>query len=115
MKTHIDFKGKKIHFKDEGEGPVLVLLHGFLESLHIWDDFAAELTGSFRVVRIDLPGHGQTEVIDGKSGMTLMAKAVKAVLDELAIAECVMIGHSMGGYVTLEFALQFGGMLRGLG
>ncbi len=115
MKNFIDFKGKTIHYKDEGSGPALVLLHGFLESMQIWDGFTGELSKDFRIIRIDLPGHGQTSFMGRETNMVLMAKTVKAVLDELQIDECVMIGHSMGGYVTLEFALKYGEKLRGFG
>ncbi len=112
MKT-INFKTHSISFKDEGRGKIIVLLHGFMESLQIWDDFTAVLSKSFRVVRVDLPGHGETPVIDKVHSMALMAEVVKTVLDALKIDKCVMIGHSMGGYVTLEFAKQFPELLAG--
>ncbi len=104
-----------LHYKDEGSGPVLVLLHGFTENMGIWDDFTRQLKKVFRVVRIDLPGHGKSPVLGKIHTMEMMAEEVKAVLTALKIRKCVMIGHSMGGYVTLSFASKYSTMLRGFG
>lgn len=104
---------KKICFTDQGQGNALVLLHGFLGSLHIWDDFSRILSSHFRVVTIDLPGHGGSDVIEDAT-METLAETVKAVLDSLQINACLVVGHSMGGYVALEFARQYPQLLRGL-
>ncbi|NCC72431.1 MAG: alpha/beta hydrolase [Sphingobacteriia bacterium] len=110
----IIFKEKPVHYKTEGEGNTLVFLHGFIESLEIWEDFSRALSKKFKIVRIDLPGHGKTPLIEKIHTMELMAASVKAVLDALDIKRCVMVGHSMGGYVTLEFAKQYPQMLSGI-
>lgn len=110
----IEFREKAIYYKAEGNGQALVLLHGFLESSAIWDHFASVLSKSYKVVRIDLPGHGRTPVIDKTHTMELMAESVKRVLDHLQISKCLMVGHSMGGYVTLEFARNYPEMLKGM-
>lgn len=89
------------------------MLHGFLGSLQIWNDFSRELSTHFRVIAIDLPGYGSSDVIEDAS-MEAFAATVKAVLDSLQIKTCLMAGHSMGGYVSLEFARQNPEMLRGL-
>ena len=101
------FKGKKINYTIQGEGEALVLIHGYLESLEIWDEFAEDLAHDFKVIRVDLPGHGLSEVIQETHEMELLAGAVKTVLDENRIGSAVVIGHSMGGYVTLAFADQY--------
>ena len=111
----ITFKNKKISYRTNGIGKCLVLLHGFLESQEIWDAFAQELSKEFKVVTIDLPGHGNSEQTGEVHTMQLMSDAVKALLDHLQVKECVMIGHSMGGYVTLEFASRFPEYLKGIG
>jgi len=108
-------KGKNLHYKDEGSGRALVLIHGFPESIAIWEDFTRTLTRHFRVIRIDLPGHGQSGMLGEVHSMELMAEAVKAILDHAAVKECVMVGHSMGGYVTLAFAEKYPEMLNGFG
>ena len=111
----IKIKEKDIHYKSEGRGNTLVLLHGFLESLAIWEEFSKELASEFQIISIDLPGHGKSECIDSVHSMELMADAVKAVLDFQQVEKCVMIGHSMGGYVTLAFASKYSEMLKGFG
>lgn len=113
----IQFKNSQIHYTVEGKikQHSIVLLHGFTESLEIWDDFSAELSVDFKVICIDLPGHGKSACISKAHSMELMADAVKAVLDEESVEECVMIGHSMGGYVALAFAEKYPDSLKGLG
>ena len=107
--------GKKIHYRDEGAGRTLVLLHGFMNSLEVWNTYLLLYMREMRVILIDLPGHGKSDVFDEKHTMEFMASTVKAVLDHLEIRECVMVGHSMGGYVTLAFAEQYPHVLRGFG
>jgi pimeloyl-ACP methyl ester carboxylesterase len=108
------FKKEKVHFYDEGKGRVVVLLHGFLGSYKIWQNTIDDLAKSYRVIAIDLPGHGKTPCFGYAHSMDLMAKCVKAVLDQLKLKRYAMIGHSMGGYVALAFADLFPDHLKGL-
>jgi pimeloyl-ACP methyl ester carboxylesterase len=98
--------GAKVRYSDSGKGRVVVLLHGFLESLEVWygNGFAQELAKHYRVVSIDLPGHGKTECVGYVHRMERMAKVVKRVMDELGLRRYTLVGHSMGGYVALAFA-----------
>lgn len=109
------FKNSTVFFTVEGSGPTLVLLHGFLEDSSIFSSMAEQLSDRFRVVSIDLPGHGQSGTLGYVHTMEDMAGAVKAVLDELHVEQCVMVGHSMGGYVSLAFAEHHPAMLSGMG
>ncbi len=111
----IDFKKGRIYFEEYGSGRPLVLLHGFTESLKIWYDYKETLSKNFRLILIDLPGHGKSSVIEETHSMDLMADGVKAVLDHLNIPTSVIVGHSMGGYVSLAFARKHSRMLKGLG
>lgn len=95
------------------KGRCIVLLHGFLESSEIWKEYAQLLSQTYRVVCIDLPGHGKSESIGYVHTMEMMADCVKEILHSLQITKCVMIGHSMGGYVTLAFAEKYLRNLRG--
>jgi len=113
MDEQFEYTGKKINYKISGSGNCIVLLHGFLESLLIWDNFTDKLSSEFKLVAIDLPGHGNTDNFSETHTMEFMAETVKAVLDHLGIEECVMVGHSMGGYLTLAFAKQYPEMLNG--
>lgn len=111
----LKYKGKTIHYRVQGKGPALVLIHGFTESSAIWDDFTGELADTFQVITPDLPGHGQSECIGEVHTMLEMAAMVRELLDHLKVKCCVMIGHSMGGYVALSFGRQYAQMLVGLG
>ncbi len=108
------FKKETITFSDEGRGRVIVLLHGFLGSHEIWEKTKKDLSRSYRVIAIDLPGHGSTPCFGYVHTMELMAKAVKAVLDHLRLKRFVLAGHSMGGYVALAFADLFPDQVKGL-
>lgn len=101
--------GAKVRYADVGKGRVVVLLHGFLESLEVWfgNKFAQELAKHYRVIAIDLPGHGKSECVGYVHRMERMAAVVKAVMDELGLRRYTMAGHSMGGYVTLAFAEKY--------
>ncbi len=110
----IIYKGAKIHYKVEGSGEKvpLVLLHGFLEDLEIWSEIVKELQKERQVICIDLPGHGRSDGIANEHSMKLMADAVREVLKSLEITGFSIAGHSMGGYVSLEFLKNFPKMLK---
>jgi pimeloyl-ACP methyl ester carboxylesterase len=109
------YKGKTMNCQIRGEGPALVLIHGFTETSGIWEDFSRELSDTFQVIAPDLPGHGQSDCTGEVHPMEEMAEVVKSLLDQLGVPRCVMIGHSMGGYVSLAFARAHPEMLCGLG
>jgi pimeloyl-ACP methyl ester carboxylesterase len=110
---HTTFKQKKIHFTDQGKGEAIVFLHGFTEDSVIWKKFASRLEKKFRIICPDLPGHGKSECISSVHTMELQAEAILQVLDHLRIKKCLMVGHSMGGYVTQAFAGKYPGRLKG--
>ena len=114
MNEYLTFESHRIHYCIEGKGPAILLLHGFLESIEIWDDFAAVLSNEFTVVRIDLPGHGKSDNFSGIHTMDFMAMCAKYVLDHLKINNCLLAGHSMGGYVSLAFAENFPSISTGI-
>lgn len=107
-------RGKKVAFSDTGEGQCLVLLHGFTESSGIWKRFIRNLSGRFRVIAIDLPGFGMSECIAEVHTMEMLSEVVKKILLSRGIRQCVMAGHSMGGYVTMAFARLYPCMLKGI-
>ncbi|NOZ45886.1 MAG: alpha/beta hydrolase [Chlorobi bacterium] len=109
----MNFRDNLIRYKDSGSGNVIVLLHGYLESLNVWDDFALSLVEKYRVIRIDLPGHGKSGCISEIHSMDLMADVVQAVLQQCGVNKCFLIGHSMGGYVTLSFLEMYPHLLSG--
>ena len=91
-----------------------MLLHGFMENSSIWADMEGFLSKDFRLIKVDLPGHGLSEVKSSPQTMEMMADEVKATLDSLNLREVHLLGHSMGGYVSLAFAEKYPEMLRSL-
>ena len=114
MKKTIRFHGGSIAYQINGKGPAIVFLHGFLESTAIWDNFTEILQNEFRIIAIDLPGHGQSESLAEIHTMKLMAEAVKEVFRVENIEKSILVGHSMGGYVALQFAAENEKLLKGL-
>lgn len=110
----IKYKEANIYFTSRGSGKPLVLLHGFLESSEIWGKLVAELAKERQVICIDLPGHGNSGCFGEIHEMSEMARAVRAVLDKLEIEKVSFAGHSMGGYVSLEFYNIFPTMVTAL-
>lgn len=94
-------QGRKIWYRDSGEGDPVVLIHGYLESSEVWDGFADRLSQEFRIIAPDLPGHGKSDVYSETHTMEMMAGIVRELLDRLGIKKAFVTGHSMGGYVTL--------------
>jgi len=114
MIGYAQFRKVKINYSDTGKGRVIVLLHGFLESNEIFEGLIGRLSKTFRVITIDLPGHGDTPCVGYIHTMELMAQSVKAVMDFLGLKKYVIVGHSMGGYVALAFAELFPQPVSGL-
>jgi pimeloyl-ACP methyl ester carboxylesterase len=98
----VDINGHILHYQDAGKGSPVVLLHGFLESLAMWKSFSAGLIKKHRVIAIDLPGHGNSAPMNASPSIDGMAELVYGVLESLHIEKCILIGHSMGGYVGLS-------------
>ena len=113
MKNYFHFKWGNIYYTDNGSGIPVVLLHGYLESSEVWNGFEKKLTSKFRVISIDLPGHGLSDVYGETHTMEFMATAIKELLDNLDINKACLVGHSLGGYVTLAFLELFPDYLSG--
>lgn len=108
------YKNISVHYSDTGKGTAVVLLHGFLENSTMWDDFVPELSKKYRVITIDLLGHGQTQPLNYVQTMEDNAEMILAVLHELRIRKAIFAGHSMGGYVALAFADLFPGIVKAI-
>jgi len=101
------------YFVQKGSSIPLVFIHGFCEDSSVWSEFIEDFSENY-LVCVDLPGFGKSEVINDCS-IQDMASIVKSVLEVLNIQKCILIGHSMGGYVALEFAKLFPKKILGLG
>ena len=104
-----------LSYRDEGNGTPLVLVHGFCESKEVWKDFSAILSSKFRVITPDLPGFGESKLEDPNTSMDYYADKLHALLNHLNIHKCILVGHSLGGYIGLAFAEKYEHRLWGLG
>jgi pimeloyl-ACP methyl ester carboxylesterase len=100
----ISYKNTKISYSDMGKGNVIVLLHGYLENITMWDFYQIDLAKKNRIIAIDLLGHGQSECLGYIHTMEDQADVIQVLLNELKIERAAFVGHSMGGYVALAFA-----------
>jgi pimeloyl-ACP methyl ester carboxylesterase len=106
----IEVEGLRLHVRDTGpvnrpDAPVLILLHGFASSLHIWEPWAQALESDFRVIRFDLPGSGLTGADPtGDYSDERAIQIIGALMDRLGVAHATFIGHSMGGRIAWRFA-----------
>jgi len=110
----IHFNQTPIHYTIKGEGPCIVLLHGFLLGPYIWIDLVPKLSKKNKVVIIDLPGHGKSGCIAETHTMELMAEVVNSILEKNNINQASFIGHSMGGYISLAFAEKYKSKIKTL-
>jgi 3-oxoadipate enol-lactonase len=103
-----------LRYWDEGEGPPLVLIHGVGADGTSWDRIAAALAGDFRVLRLDLRGHGRSGHIEGALTLDDFVRDVVDVLDVCAVPAAHVVGFSLGGMIAQSFALQHPGRLHRL-
>ncbi|WP_297807202.1 alpha/beta hydrolase [uncultured Alistipes sp.] len=104
-----------VHVCDSERGDrCVVLLHGYLESMLVWEDFIPLLYKSVRVVTLDLPGHGISEVKGPVHTMEWLADVTAGALRALGIGRCTLVGHSMGGYVALACCERHPELLDGI-
>ncbi len=101
----VDVDGLQVHYRDEGQGLPVVLLHGAASSLFTWDAWAADLSKNYRVIRYDLPGFGLTGPNATKDySMAWHVRFLQALLDKLNVPACALAGNSFGGRIAWEFA-----------
>lgn len=102
--------GVTLHVRDTGPrgAPALLLLHGLGSSLHTWEPWARALDTAFRVVRVDLPGHGLSSPVPaGDYGDARARRLLVALMDSLRLSQATLIGNSMGGRLAWSFAAEF--------
>lgn len=100
--------GIRMHYRDEGQpnGPPLLLIHGFSASLHTWEPWVERLGDDFRIISIDLPGHGLTRAPAGyAASIDAFRDAVHAFTAQQGLDHFALAGSSMGGNVAWEYAL----------
>jgi pimeloyl-ACP methyl ester carboxylesterase len=98
--------GVRLHYSDEGEGPPVVLIHGFGSSMEIWHQVIPELLREHRVIAVDLKGFGWSSRPEGDYSPTEQGRLVLALMSKLGVRKADIVGHSWGASVSLALALQ---------
>ena len=103
---YLELHGDRVAYRDEGSGEVLLLIHGMAGSSDAWRELIPRLAKSYRVVAPDLLGHGQSTKPRGDYSLGAFAVWLRDLLDELGIAQAMIVGHSLGGGVAMQFIYQ---------
>ena len=114
----VEYNHRKIFYRTEGKGKPVLLLHGFAENGNIWNEQIKTLKNKYFLIIPDLPGSGLSEALEGKASLTHYADIIKIIYDEVIqkiSKQFCMIGHSMGGYITLAFAQKYELLLNSFG
>lgn len=104
--------GLKVNYKIAGNGPALLLLHGYTLSGKLWNPFIEKFSQNFTVIVVDLPGHGKSDEVKGKYTFEKFAEVIIEFLDKLGINEINAVGHSGGGMTILNMAKQKTGLVK---
>ena len=114
QEINFQFHQKNIQYFKLGTGKPIVFLHGFGEDATIWMPHVQLLSNQYQLILPNFPGTGKSDIMASIS-MYDLADSIKAILDDEHIEKTTLIGHSMGGYVTLHFAEKYPQMLNGMG
>jgi pimeloyl-ACP methyl ester carboxylesterase len=93
-----------LHYQEQGTGPTVILIHGFPMNLEVWNDFANKLSQSLHVVTVDLPGFGKSPSLRSGFSLEEAARSMFQWIQERKYHNAVVVGHSLGGYITLALA-----------
>ena len=106
----LEVKGVRVHYRDEGRGPVLLLVHGTFSSLHTWEGWTQKLKNRFRIVRLDIPGHGLTGHAPGED-YTIQGyiSFLDAFANALHLNRFHLAGNSLGGLIAWNYTVAHPG------
>lgn len=105
--TFFAYRGMEIRYRDEGQGPAVVLIHGVCSSLETWDAWAEGLKERYRVIRMDLPGFGLTGPAPDESfyGRESSVETLDALATHLGLPRFFLVGNSLGGFISWNYSL----------
>lgn len=95
---------KTLNYREQGSGPTVILIHGFPMNQQVWIDFAEKLSESLKVITLDLPGFGNTPILPEGFSIDDVALSILAWIREKKYVKPVVVGHSLGGYISLAMA-----------
>ncbi|WP_170218324.1 alpha/beta fold hydrolase [Flagellimonas lutaonensis] len=98
--------GVKLHYRKGGQGPYLLLFHGFTLSSHQWSEYFSELSENYTVIAFDFPGHGQSERTGKEFSFDHWTKLMIKAIDKLGVNRAKAIGHSYGAITLMSIAMQ---------
>jgi len=104
--TFIDVGGASVHLRDEGHGPVLVLLHSSMTNLREWDAWADRLKQDYRVIRIDWPPYGLSVDPSGHYGMAQAEALLERFVDQMHLQKFALVGSSSGALICVLYAAR---------
>ena len=101
---HLNRGDAKLYYEDDGKGPAILMTHGFVASTGMWDGQVEAFEDRFRLIRWDMRGHGRTECPDYQSayGQDITVADMVAILDHLEVDKAIIVGHSLGGFMSLR-------------
>ncbi|MFG6441523.1 alpha/beta fold hydrolase [Roseateles sp. LKC17W] len=101
----IEVDGVKLHYKDQGSGPALLLVHGTMGDLGDWDGWTALLSRRYRVIRFDIPGFGLSgPIASGNYSTDRIGSLIDGFMDQLGAERFAIAGISYGGLITFRYA-----------
>ncbi len=115
MLKNFQYRGERLEYETRGTGLPVMLIHGFTEDRRIWNPILSGMEDKYRWILPDLPGSGNSGFNDSLTQLKDFAGALPAIMDIEEISDVVLIGHSMGGYISLAFAENHPEKIRALG
>jgi 3-oxoadipate enol-lactonase len=112
MNFHVN--GISLAYSDQGKGLPLVFLHAFPLNRTMWEPQVEALSSEFRIVTVDLRGHGESDAPLWRYTFDQAAEDVRALMDHLSIGQAVLVGLSMGGYILFAFYRRYPDRIKGL-
>jgi pimeloyl-ACP methyl ester carboxylesterase len=115
MLKKILFRGYELVYEIKGKGTAVMLVHGFTEDRRIWDPLLSGIENKYQWIIPDLPGSGDSAYNGSLNRLSDFADLITDILENENIHEIILIGHSMGGYISLAFAEKYPDKIRALG
>ena len=115
MDKIINYRSSTIFYRKEGNGYPVILIHGFAEDGSIWQNQISYLAKNYKLIIPDLPGSGKSPFYPQLITIDDYAECIEFITDKEKISDCIIIGHSMGGYITLAFAEKYPEKLKAFG
>ncbi len=106
---------QEFNFFDSGKGFPIVFLHGFCESNQIWKDLSTKLSDQFRIICPDLPGFGDSPLPIEEFSLEQIGDSIIEWLKNRGVQSCIVIGHSLGGYISLEILRKHNDFVKAIG